>query len=139
MLGLNKLEHIEKNQNALRMFPHLFRGFRPNWAESLDKRLAPKSALIKLWRIGGCEKRFEMAASLFSLFSTLGRKEHQHKNRKRFQDKEPIDSVTKKESKIASHFSVGESSRAIHQTLGIYRGSLAKMQSQHCFLIKLVR
>ena len=39
----------------------------------------------------------------------------------------------------ASHFSAGDSLRAIHQTPGIYRVSLKQMQSQPCFFTKSVR
>ena len=40
------------------------------------------------------------------------------------EDKEPIDSVTKKDVSIASHFSHRDFLRAIHQTLGMYRGAV---------------
>ena len=47
--------------------------------------------------------------------------------------------MTKNESTITSHFSAGDSLRSIHQTPGIYRASLKKMQSKPCFYTKSVR
>ena len=47
--------------------------------------------------------------------------------------------MTKKDVSIASHFSHGDSLRAIHQIPGIYRGSLKKIQAQPCFVTKSVR
>ena len=58
-------------------------------------------------------------------------------------DKEPIDPVTKMGVSIASHFSHGDSVRAIHQIPGIYRGSLEKRQKpkkvRPCFFTKSVK
>ena len=65
--------------------------------------------------------------------------DHHQKDGKWVKDKEPIDSVTKKDVSIAPHFSHGDSSRAIHHILGIYRGSLKKMQSQPGLFNKSVR
>ena len=67
-----------------------------------------------------------MAAGLLSLFPTLILGEHHGTNGNQSIDKEPIDSVTKKDVSIASHLSHGDSLGAIHHFPAIYRVSLKK-------------
>ena len=69
----------------------------------------------------------DMAAGLLSLFPTLILGEHHGTNGKQSIDKEPIDSVTKKDVTIASHLSHGDSLGAFHYFPVIYRASLEKM------------
>ena len=56
--------------------------------------------------------------------------EHHGTNGNQSVDKEPIDSVTKKNVSIAPDLSHGDSLGAIHHFPGVYRGSLMKMRFQ---------